>query len=930
MLKTCALISLCAGAALSADFMTGQAARLVIGQVNFTQQQPGATDANGNLIASASQLGGVGGVAVANDTLFVADANRVSFRPINNRVLVYDHISQTILNPLAPIPAYSGRCPVCLGTADIVVGQPDFTSTSLALSQTGMRLPTGVASDGRYLVVADTANNRVLIWRSIPTTNGQPADVVLGQSNFTTLRPVKVDNKSFRAPQGVWIQNGKLFVADTQNHRVLIWNSVPQTNDTPADLVLGQPNFNVAPEPDLTKATLNAQANTLLNPVSVTSDGVRLYVADLGHNRVLIWNSIPTQNQQPADVVVGQPDFTSAIANNSYSGIAAVSASDTTNKETPVLCTVPNGTDPAGNPKYPDRCAKTLDFPRYALSDGQRLFIADGGNDRVLIFNSIPTQNGQAADVILGQPDEFSSVVSSTTDLFHPLLRQSAADITPTPTSLAWDGTNLYVTDASNRRLLVFTPGENLVPINGVRNSASREIFALGSVTIGGTITANDTVTVTIRDKSYTYKIVKDDTIETILKNLATLINAGSGDPYVFAQAEPSLNLVKLVARKGGTEANDYTIAASTSDKATISAATSGTTLQGGQNATVIAPGTIVSFFGRNLADTTASADPNAESLPLDLAGVQVYFDGIRSPIQMVSPTQINAQVPFEVLDANSISAYVRITHPDGSVTVTTAIAVPIAQQNPGLYAGEGEDPRPAVAFHSSSYATATISLDGLATPGDKVSIGIEDRLYTYVVQDGDTLQSIRDAYIALINANPEEKLVATAASSFTRIRLRAKVPGPDGNGIKLSTSASDGATLVVTTFNTQTCCANVAGAPVTAQNPALPGETIAFYATGLGIVGPEVARQAINTGSKYRGPALNEPVTFVSSLAGGSTANVVGAGLKQGAVGIYEVLLELGTGVTPNPNAQVTISQDIYTSNIVTIPIADPNSALP
>jgi hypothetical protein len=32
-------------------------------------------------------------------------------------------------------------------------------------------------------------------------------------------------------------------------------------------------------------------------------------VADLGNNRVLIWNSIPTTNQKAADVVVGQKDM---------------------------------------------------------------------------------------------------------------------------------------------------------------------------------------------------------------------------------------------------------------------------------------------------------------------------------------------------------------------------------------------------------------------------------------------------------------------------------------------------------------------------------------------------------------------------------------------------------------------------------------------
>ena len=56
----------------------------------------------------------------------------------------------------------------------------------------------------------------------------------------------------------------------------------------------------------------------MLNPVSVTSDGVRLFVTDLGFNRVLVWNSIPTSNTAPADFALGQPDLASAVPNNAY------------------------------------------------------------------------------------------------------------------------------------------------------------------------------------------------------------------------------------------------------------------------------------------------------------------------------------------------------------------------------------------------------------------------------------------------------------------------------------------------------------------------------------------------------------------------------------------------------------------------------------
>src|SRR5262249_25947890 len=148
--------------------------------------------------------------------------------------------------------------------------------------------------------------------------------------------------------------------------------------------------------------------------------------------------------------------------------------------------------------------------------------------------------------------------------------------------------------------------------------------------------------------------------------------------------------------------------------------------------------GTVITFLpqpGRTLADQTAAADVT-KTLPLDMGGVEVYFDGIRSPLLFVSPDEVRAQVPFEVQDANSISAYIRIQRDSGVVDVSAAVAVPISQWNPGLFATCNPDqtcpdPRPAMAFHSSSYATGSVLLDGLISPGDKVHILVEDRDYT-------------------------------------------------------------------------------------------------------------------------------------------------------------------------------------------------------
>jgi uncharacterized protein (TIGR03437 family) len=892
----------------AADFTTGQAARAVLGQPTFTAQNAGASD---------TVVGAIGGLAYAANTLFATDANRLGLLPNNNRVLIFNNIGQMLPAADADIAPYMGPCPVCGGRASVVLGQPEFTmtppTTLPAPSASNMRLPTAVASDGQMLAVADTANNRVLLWRTIPAANGQPADVVLGQPNFTTVGRLSINASTFRGPQGVWIQGGKLFVADTQNNRVLIWNSIPAQNNQPADVVLGQPNFTTAPQINQIDLKLVAGANTLLSPVSVTSDGQRLYVADLGFNRVLIWNSIPTANQQSADVEIGQTDFTQSLSNPTQ------------------LCPA-SGTDSNGNPTYPLMCAATMNFPRFALPDGRgRLFVADAGNDRILVFNSIPAVNGARADAILGQPNEFGDVYSTPNSFVvstSPIL--SASNVTPTPTSLAWDGQNLYVADPTDYRILVFTPERSDVPLNGVVNAASRAIFAVGSVAIGGTITADNTVTVTINGTGYTYKVVAKDTVDSVAKALTDVINAansGAGDSNVTATDEAGLATILLNARQPGAAGNNITLASSVSANATVTATASGSALAGGGDAATVAAGTLITINGSNLAESTASADLTQQQLPWELANVQVYFDGVRSPLLMVSPTQINAQIPFEIYGSNSISGWVRVRRNDGSVTVTSAVGVPVALAAPGLFADAtpgATEPRTAMALHGSSSATGTFSVDGSIQALDVGNLVIGSNTYTYTVQSTDTLASIRDTFINLINANPAELVTASAAVDFNRIRLLAKLPGQAGVGIGLSATVAAtaartvGALLTLTATSPAMCCANTAGAPLTTSNPAVPGETILIYGTGLGL---SVNNVTDLTGGQFVGPPTASQVP-VTAQSGGTTINVISTGYKIGMVGINEIVLELPSTFTANALTRLSISQSSNTSNIVTIPV--------
>ncbi|MBX9600161.1 MAG: hypothetical protein K2X35_04115 [Bryobacteraceae bacterium] len=886
-----------AGLLSAQEFRTGQAARLVIGQETFTALRQGA---------SQSLVGGVGGLALANDTLFVTDANRMGADPINQRVLIFPNISRQFPG-LRESYGADRKCQVCGGVAGVVIGQPDFTKRDPARTRTGVRLPTAVATDGAILAIADTQNNRVLIWNSIPTANGAPADVVVGQTDFTSFKqPIVVDQTSLRGPQGVWIQGTRLFVADTQNHRVLIWNTIPTRNNQPADLVIGQPNFTTAFEPPVTfTGVTSATAERLLDPVSVTSDGTRLIVTDLGHNRVVIWDSIPNANGVAANRVIGQKDFTSASSNASRD-----------------LCES-NGT--ADNqPTYPRRCAATLNFPRYALSDGRRLFIADGGNDRILVYNEIPTQPGARADVILGQPDEFTNVVSDQGGFFEPPPAQGRPDQIRTPASLAWDGSTLFATDPFQRRVVAFSVNDGELKADNIRNAASLRYYASGSISFSGTVKENDEATIKVEDTEYKYKIVKDDNFEKVIRAFVSLINAGAGDANVLAIANIPLRAIQFSSRIPGPAGNDIGLTASVSTGAEIVLTVNTPFLSGGREQRPSAPGAIISIFGENFTNRTESVSVDAPTWPLSLAGVEVYMNGFRLPLQYASPGQLNAQLLFDQTDITSANLYVRTVRPDGSVTVTNPVAVRLDLTNPGLFAVGELDPRAAVAFHGSSFGNTTVSVDGTVTTGNTATVRIEDRDYSYTAVANDTLTIIRDKLVELINANAEEKLTAIPSGQFTRILLRAKVAGPDGNGIAVAVSTSANASVALSVTKATTSGANTEGAPVTEENPAAPGELIVLYASGLGPVSPQAAFEAALAGVAYNGPP-NTAAIPVSAFVGGNSATVLGAGLKKGAIGIYEVVLELPSALETNPLTEITISQEFSVSNIVRIPVTKP-----
>ena len=380
-----------------------QAADIVIGQADFAggDANQGGTTPDGNTIDIP-----YGNAGVHNGVLYLPDYG-------NHRLLGYN-----------AIPAVNNAI------ADFVLGQVDFTSAVGAASATAFKGVQTVTFDQGKMLMTSYSNNRVLIWDSVPTSGGVPADRVVGQVDLDSAG-LGCSATQLGGPEAIAAVAGKLIVTDVKNSRVLIWNTIPTSNGVAADIVLGQQNFdhcvsndaNADGAPDAAPT-----ASTMRGPAGVWSDGKRLVVLDGGNNRVLIWSSFPTSNAAPADVVLGQSDFVHVKEND----------------------------DDQDGSTDPQPTARTLNGPYDGVySNGQQLFIADSYNDRILIWNTFPTANFMPADVVLGQSDFAHDTENDDnqdgTDDGSPSARTFNF-----PSGVLQVGNQLIVTDGGNSRYLIY------------------------------------------------------------------------------------------------------------------------------------------------------------------------------------------------------------------------------------------------------------------------------------------------------------------------------------------------------------------------------------------------------------------------------------------------------------------------------------------
>ena len=146
------------------------------------------------------------------------------------------------------------------------------------------------------ILVVDRGNHRVLIFNDIPNDSTDQPDVVVGQAGFNSGVVHgglgSINSAGLNSPVHVTVcANGQMFIADSSNHRVLGYNQVPQSNGATADFVIGQPGFTTGTANNGVGVGGITQDQRLNGPYAVHCISNKLFIVDRNNRRVLVYNT---------------------------------------------------------------------------------------------------------------------------------------------------------------------------------------------------------------------------------------------------------------------------------------------------------------------------------------------------------------------------------------------------------------------------------------------------------------------------------------------------------------------------------------------------------------------------------------------------------------------------------------------------------------
>jgi uncharacterized protein (TIGR03437 family) len=280
------------------------------------------------------------------------------------------------------------------------------------------------------------------------------------------------------------------------------------------------------------------------------------------------------------------------------------------------------------------------------------------------------------------------------------------------------------------------------------------------------------------------------------------------------------------------------------------------------------------------------------------------------TPVDTVSGNYVGTWTPQGVSQQVTVMATATNgVYAQASAVVTGQVRTnnaPVLAQNGAVNAfnrllGAGVAPGEIVEIYGTNLATQTVSATNAPLPislgGTSVIIGgIEAPLY-YISPGQIDAQipyelTVGNQYQVQVNANG----AITVPASVSII--------PVAPGVAGASSAQ-----VIAQHNADY-------SPVSEASPAKPGEFIVLYLDGLGIPDSNVP-----TGAPSPASPLAHPVVAPVLTLNGVSVPVYFAGLTPGAVGLYQIDLQIPANA-PNGDLLLSIGQDAATSNVVILPV--------
>jgi DNA-binding beta-propeller fold protein YncE len=293
-------------------------------------------------------------------------------------------------------------------TFDHFLGQLENTRNLPTTTAYSTYNPAGLAFDPatNRLFVANYSSSRVTVFDVASITDGENAVNVLGQATMVSATRT-ASQSGMNLPGGLSFEpaNSRLYVGDNLNHRVLVFDVASITDGENAIKVLGQSNF--------TTATSGTDQNTMNSPYFVNHDGgTRLFVDDRANHRVLVFDTTSITDGENAVSVLGQTNFTTATSGTTQS-------------------------------KF------NLNYGLVSDRTGNRLFVSDFYNHRLLVFDTASITDGENAVNVIGQSNFTTGTYATAQNrLYYP------QGITYEPAM-----NRLYVADRYNNRVLTYSAG---------------------------------------------------------------------------------------------------------------------------------------------------------------------------------------------------------------------------------------------------------------------------------------------------------------------------------------------------------------------------------------------------------------------------------------------------------------------------------------